>query len=73
MRWLITTPVDADLDDLRAELSALDGRLSDEPPIPLDDDEHVIGAEGPRDLPSKLASTDVPVTKVSPDSEFELY
>lgn len=47
--------------------------LRDDPPIPLDDDEWVFFAAGPRDLPSRLAEFDAPVRKVSPDSDLELY
>jgi hypothetical protein len=73
VRWLLTVPVGVDTDRLAAVVTSAGGSLRDDPPIPLDDDELVIFADGPRDLPSRLAEHDVPVHKVSPDSDFELY
>ncbi len=73
MRWLITIAVDTELDDLQAKVSEVGGELSDDPPIPLDGDEQVVGAKGPADLPARLAAADAAVVKVSPDSELELY
>ncbi len=73
MRWLITIAVDTELDDLQATVSEVGGELSDDPPIPLDGDEQVVGANGPADLPARLSAADAAVVKVSPDSELELY
>jgi hypothetical protein len=73
VRWLLTVPAGVDSDQLAAAVVSAGGHLRDDPPIPLGDDELVIFADGPRDLPSRLAEHDVPVHKVSPDSDFELY
>jgi hypothetical protein len=70
--WLITTPADADLDNLRSAVEARGGRLSAEPPVPLDRGEQVVGAEGPEDLPDGLAQHPS-VRAVHPDSELGLY
>jgi hypothetical protein len=73
MRWLVTTRAGADLESVRAKLSAL-GASADEAqePIPLDRDEQVIEVEGPPDLPARL-SLDDDVRKISPSSEMTYY
>ena len=63
MRWLLTVPAGIDSDQLAAAVILAGGSLREDPPIPLDDDEWVIVADGPRDLPSRLAEHDVPCTR----------
>lgn len=71
-RWLITTPQDGDLDELRKNVAEQGGTVADEPPIPLDRGEQVVEAEGPEDLPERLRGHR-DVCKVSPDSDIDLY
>jgi hypothetical protein len=73
VRWLITVPAEFDLDALAAAVSAADGALGDEEPIPLGDDELVVYAEGPEDLPRSLHDSTSEVLKVSPNSDPEPY
>jgi hypothetical protein len=73
MRWLVTTPVDADMADVRATLSDLGCDVSDDPPTPLEGNEQVIHVNGPDDLPTKLPPESTSFKGVYPDSEMELY
>lgn len=73
MRWLITINLDADLDELGGRLAALGIQVdSASPPIPLGENEQVIGADGPANADQKLAG-DQAIIGVYPDSEYELY
>ena len=73
MQWLLTVPADVDLDELARRLIPLDAELSSEPPVPMGNDEQVLGATGPRDLPDRVREAGLPVSKVSPDSGMTLY
>jgi hypothetical protein len=72
VKWLLTTPADADLDSLRQEVEAAGAKLEDRDPVPLDRSEQVVYAEGPEDLGERLAQTDMPV-RAHPNSPMELY
>lgn len=73
MKWLLTVGKGVDLDVLRAELAQLDSTLGTESPVPLADEEKVVPAEGPTDLPARLAAARIYHVKAYPDSELELY
>jgi hypothetical protein len=73
MKWLLTIRAGADLEQVRREL-ARDGITVDvDSCIPLGEDEQVVEAEGPAELPAGLERADLGVLKVSPSSELELY
>jgi hypothetical protein len=72
MKWLLTVPADADLDVLQQELEAVGATLESAEPIPLDNQDQALPAEGPEDLSERLSKTDMPV-QVYPNSELELY
>jgi hypothetical protein len=72
VKWLLTTRADADLDSLRQEVEAAGAKLEDRDPVPLDEEEQVLYAEGPDDLHDRLAKTSVPV-RVHRSSPMELY
>ncbi|WP_327733946.1 hypothetical protein OG749_08730 [Streptomyces nojiriensis] len=71
MKWLVTVPVGTDLGELAARLSAVGGTLLDFGPVPLGDDEMALEAEGPPDLPARVAGLGLPI-KVNPSSELDL-
>ena len=72
-RWLITAAAAPDLDALAERLAALGATMDRAaPPIPLDEGEMVVEAEGPDDLP-QLASAEPSVYRVSPNSEMTPY
>lgn len=71
MNWLLTVPTGADLGDLATRLSTVGGTLLDSDPVPIGDDEMVVEAEGPPDLPTRAATLGLPI-KVNPSSEFHL-
>jgi hypothetical protein len=73
MRWLLTVGKDVDLDELRSALAQLGSTVDPASGVPLDDDEQVVGAEGPNDLPSRLAQAGLSRVKAYPDSDLELY
>jgi hypothetical protein len=73
MRWLLTVGNDVDLEELRAALERLGSTIDAEPLAPLDKNEQVLRAEGPEDLPSRLAQAGMKDVKAYPDSELELY
>lgn len=73
MRWLLTVPDSVDRDALARAMTVAGGSLDQDQPVPLDDDELVYFAEGPRDLPTRLGDQDAPVHKVSPQSEPQPY
>ncbi|MFD9030908.1 hypothetical protein ACFVZW_07105 [Streptomyces sp. NPDC059567] len=71
MKWLLTVPIGTDLGDLATWLSTAGGTLLDVEPVPIGDDEMVVQAEGPHDLPTRVAGLGLPI-KVNPSSEFDL-
>lgn len=73
MKWLLTVRNDVDLEELRLELGRLGSTVDAEPLAPLEDDEQVLRAEGPEDLPSRLVRAGMKGVKAYPDSELELY
>lgn len=73
MKWLLTVGNDVDLEELRAALERLGSTVDVEPLAPLDDDDQVLRAEGPEDLPSRLVRAGMKEVKAYPDSELELY
>jgi len=73
MRWLITTSADTNLEELEQRLGTLGIRFDREtPPVPLGEDEQVVGVVAPADVNHRLAD-DEAVLGVYPDSEYELY
>jgi len=72
VKWLLTTRADVDLDSLRNEVEAAGAKLEDRAPVPLDQEEQVLYAEGPEDLHERLAKTSVPL-RVHRSSPMELY
>lgn len=72
MRWLLTTPADVDVDELRREVEAAGGKLQSSRPVPLEPDEQVLRAEGPTDFKRRLDAAPLPV-KVNRHSEPEPY
>jgi hypothetical protein len=72
VKWLLTTPAGADIESLRREVEAAGAKLEDRDPIPLDQDEQVLHAEGPDDLHERLAESKVPV-RANPNSPMELF
>jgi hypothetical protein len=72
MRWLITTPKESDLEDLRHAIAAHGGAVGDDPPIPLGADEQVVEVDGPDDLPARLGDHPA-VLKISPDTPKHPY
>ncbi|MFE5482290.1 hypothetical protein [Streptomyces sp. NPDC056527] len=71
MKWLLTVPIGTALGDLATRLSTVGGTLLDVEPVPIGDDEMVVQAEGPHDLPTRVAGLGLPI-KVNPSSEFDL-
>ena len=71
-RWLITTSSKGDLAELRRAIAAQGGTADSGPPTPLGDDEQVIEADGPDDLPARLGDHPA-VRKVSPDTPKHPY
>jgi hypothetical protein len=73
VRWLITLPKNANLEEITQRLASLGTRLvEEESPIPLGEDEQVVSVVGPADLGERLAD-DEAVLAIYPDSEYELY
>lgn len=72
MRWLLTVPVTVDRQALAEEVTLAGGSLSDDCPIPLDEGDMVLFAEGPSDFPSRLGTAGL-VNRVSPESEQTPY
>jgi hypothetical protein len=73
MRWLLTVGKEVDLEELRARLARLGSTIETESVVPLDDEAQTVRAEGPEDLPSRLADAGLDEVKAYPDSELELY
>ncbi|MGW6916861.1 hypothetical protein ACWGB8_23995 [Kitasatospora sp. NPDC054939] len=71
MKWLLTVPAGTDPGDLATRLAAVGATLLDADPVPLGDDELVLQAEGPDDLPARIARLGLPI-KVNPSSGFDL-
>ena len=61
MKWLLTTPVDIDLESLRRAVEAAGATLESRDPVPLDGDEQVLYADGPDDLGERLSTARLPV------------
>jgi hypothetical protein len=72
VRWLLTTPTDVDLDALRRELEVAGATLERRRPVPLDQQEQVLYAEGPEDLREQLSKSGMRV-RVHRSSPQELY
>ena len=72
MKWLLTTPADVDMESLRQEVEAAGAKLEARDPVPLDQQEQVVYAEGPEDLREKLEKSSVPV-RANRSSKLELY
>jgi hypothetical protein len=72
MRWLVTTPRSVDLAELREQIAAAGGALEDEEPTPLEEDEQVVTAEGPRDFAERIRRSTTAIA-VYPDSDQQLY
>jgi hypothetical protein len=73
MRWLITVRSGANLQSLGDAVAYAHGSLREIDPVPMGEDEVVVFAEGPSDLPQRLGDTGADVLQVSPDSEPEPY
>lgn len=73
MRWLLTVGKDVDLDELRGQLAGLGSTVDTESLVPLDEGEQAVPAEGPADLPARLALAGIHEVKAYPDSELELH
>jgi hypothetical protein len=72
VKWLLTTPVDVDLELLRQEVEAAGAKLERRDPVPLDEGEQVLYADGPDDLHERMSKTSVPV-RVNRSSPMQLY
>jgi hypothetical protein len=72
MRWLLTVVPGVDRFSLQGELAPLDVVVADLAPTALGD-EQVFQADGPGDLPARLADYDCSVIAVHPDSDVEPY
>jgi hypothetical protein len=70
MKWLLTVPAGTDLGHLAARLSTVGATLLDADPVPQGDDELVVQAEGPHDLPTRVAGLGLPI-EAYPSSEFD--
>jgi hypothetical protein len=73
MRWLLTIGIDVDLEELTAELARLGSTVDPASPVPLDDEDVVVRAEGPEDLPKMLTQAGLGTVRAYPDSDLELY
>jgi hypothetical protein len=69
--WLITTNRDTDLRELESRCREWGCEVIGSP-IPLGDNEQVVGVYGPMDLPERLQST-YPGLKVHPSSPITLH
>jgi hypothetical protein len=72
MEWLVTFKKHVAADDIHRVLAGSGAEAEDAPPIPLGDDEQVVSARGPADLPRRLEA-DARVVSVHPNSEMTLY
>lgn len=72
MKWLLTTSNEVEVRAVRREVEAAGGSLESEDPVPLGEKERVLYAQGPDDLPARLASASS-LIKISPSSEMDLY
>jgi hypothetical protein len=73
MRWLLTIGKDVDLDELTSELARLGSTVDPASSVPLDDEDVVVRAEGPDDLPKMLTQAGLGTVRAYPDSDLELY
>ncbi len=73
MKWLLTVEEDVDLEELRVQLEQLDSTVDTQAVVPLEDNDRVVPAEGPADLPARLRSAGIDGVTAYPDSELELY
>jgi hypothetical protein len=72
MDWLVTFRKHVAKDDIQRVLAGYGAEAEDAPPIPLGDDEQVVSARGPADLPRRLEA-DERVVSVHPNSGLTLY
>ncbi|MDJ0719351.1 MAG: hypothetical protein QNJ54_34875 [Prochloraceae cyanobacterium] len=73
MKWLITTKVEIDLQQLKQKLIEYNCTLdNDLDPIPLGNKEQVFEVAGPKDLP-EIVAFDETILSVSPNAEIELW
>ena len=72
MRWLLTVGKEVDLEELRDELADLGLTVDPGSSVPLGDS-WVVQAEGPEDVPARLAQAGMRKVLAYPDSELELY
>ncbi|MFG2119710.1 hypothetical protein [Streptomyces sp. NPDC048710] len=73
MKWLLTVPADTDIDALVRALAAIGAVVEDDKPVPIGDHDKVVYVEGPQDLPSRLAGTNVEVRGIDPNSELGFF
>ena len=73
MRWLITVKQGSSIDSLARKVASCGGCCDlDVEPVPLGEQEQVLEADGPDDLPQRLAD-DPMVVHVHPSSEMGLH
>jgi hypothetical protein len=72
MRWLLTVAPGVDRFSLQRELGPLEVVVAELPPTAVGS-EQVFEADGPGDLPARLAGHDGSVIAVHPDSDVEPY
>lgn len=72
MDWLVTFRSSVAPEEMRRVLEQSGCAADEVPPVPLDGGEHVVSAQGPPDLPQRLALQEG-VVKVSPNSSLTLY
>ena len=73
MKWLLTVGKEVGLEELRARLEPLDSTIDTSAAVPLDDEDCLVPAEGPPDLPARLADAGLNAVKAYPNSELELF
>jgi hypothetical protein len=73
MKWLVTVDTQARLQEVYRFLAELGCTVDpSHEPVPLDQNEQVIQAEGPKDLPAR-AQGHPAIRRVYPSSEMTLY
>ena len=73
MRWLLTVPAGIDLGEVVRTLAEHGVTVDTGSQIPLDAGDHVVEAEGPRELQTMLDRAGLEKVKASPSSDLELY